>query len=589
MKKKHYNLFFTRSKISKTKKNEDLFAGEWCLNKSYDTLDKNNSIKISNRETQRNIFKEAKICEKLYVRLLEDLILHLNKIHKLNWNKRSWEIFLGPWLNRYVTIIFDRYNCLDYIFKNYNIKKIQLVNDKKFNLVKQDLIDFRINSQKDDWNLKLFSKMYINYFDNKKIKKKIIEINSSKPKFLQNNLVKISNARLVLNKVVNFFIKKFYFFFNLVFYKTSINNSKIIFLLLLKNKKLYFPYNFRYQIPKINSLSLRRKEKIRSIFKLTKFEKILRELLFELLPFYYLESIKNLKYLNKNLILPPEKNTKVFSANALWLDGIFKFWLANAISHNSKLNYFQHGCNYGTTKYSYAENIEINVSDKFHTWGWSQKKNNINKFYSIKTLFLDQFQKTNTKKIMLVLGRPSNYTSHLSTGVITTKRTYIYFEMIIKICKKFLNRKDIFYRLAPNDEKYFNFKKKLSKIFENIRYEKSNKNLLNLSKRYGLIVHTCDGTSFLETISLNKPSILILSKELYKDHLRKSAIEYYKKLEKVKIIFTSVEKFIDFISKKDFSINEWWEDKNTQKARKEFCSQFCKKSKEPFQEIMKII
>ena len=161
--------------------------------------------------------------------------------------------------------------------------------------------------------------------------------------------------------------------------------------------------------------------------------------------------------------------------------------------------------------------------------------------------------------------------------------------MIIKICKKFLNRKDIFYRLAPNDEKYFNFKKKLSKIFENIRYEKSNKNLLNLSKRYGLIVHTCDGTSFLETISLNKPSILILSKELYKDHLRKSAIEYYKKLEKVKIIFTSVEKFIDFISKKDFSINEWWEDKNTQKARKEFCSQFCKKSKEPFQEIMKII
>ena len=83
MKKKHYNLFFTRSKISKTKKNEDLFAGEWCLNKSYDTLDKNNSIKISSRETQRNIFKEAKICEKLYVRLLEDLILHLNKIHKL--------------------------------------------------------------------------------------------------------------------------------------------------------------------------------------------------------------------------------------------------------------------------------------------------------------------------------------------------------------------------------------------------------------------------------------------------------------------------------------------------------------------------
>tara|TARA_B110000240_G_C13240276_1_gene342867 strand:+ start:106 stop:591 length:486 start_codon:yes stop_codon:yes gene_type:complete len=161
--------------------------------------------------------------------------------------------------------------------------------------------------------------------------------------------------------------------------------------------------------------------------------------------------------------------------------------------------------------------------------------------------------------------------------------------MIIKIIKRFLNKKDVFFRLAPNDNKYFNLKKKLNKIFRNVKFENSNKNLVNASKHYGLIVHTCDGTSFLETISLNKPSILILSKELYKDHLRKSAIQYFKNLEKVKIIFTSVEQFIDFISKKNFSINEWWEDKNTQKARKDFCIQFCRKSKEPFKDFMKII
>ena len=589
MKKKHYNLFFTSSKIKKIKKNEDIFAGEWCLNKFYQTTESSNSIQISNRETKRNVLKEARICEKLYARLLEDLILHFNKIHKFNWNKRSWEIFLGPWLNRYVALFYDRYNCLDYIFKNYNIKKVQLTSDKKFDLVKQDLLDFRLTSQEDDWNLKLFSKIYINFFDNKKIKKKIIKVNSRNFNFLQNKPVKINNVRLVFNKVVNFFIKKFSFLFNVVFYKTSINSSKIILLLLLKKKKLYFPYDFKYQLPEIKSLSPRRKEKIGSAYKLTKFEKLLREFLFELLPFYYLESIENLKYLNKNLILPPEKKTKIFSANALWLDGVFKFWLANAVSNKSQLNYFQHGCNYGTTKYCYSENIEINVSDKFHTWGWSQKNKNINKFYSIKTIFFDQFRKTNSKKIMFILGRPSNYTSHFNTGVITTKRTYIYFAMIIKIIKRFLNKKDVFFRLAPNDNKYFNLKKKLNKIFRNVKFENSNKNLVNASKHYGLIVHTCDGTSFLETISLNKPSILILSKELYKDHLRKSAIQYFKNLEKVKIIFTSVEQFIDFISKKNFSINEWWEDKNTQKARKDFCIQFCRKSKEPFKDFMKII
>ena len=60
--------FFSKKKIKKN----FLFAGEWCLNK-HTHLNKN-KINIVNRENKRNIIKEGLICNKLYNRLLIDLI-----------------------------------------------------------------------------------------------------------------------------------------------------------------------------------------------------------------------------------------------------------------------------------------------------------------------------------------------------------------------------------------------------------------------------------------------------------------------------------------------------------------------------------
>ena len=147
-------------------------------------------------------------------------------------------------------------------------------------------------------------------------------------------------------------------------------------------------------------------------------------------------TINDLKYLNKNLVLPPEQGSKIFTANALWHDGVFKFWLANAISKQSKLNYFQHGCNYGVTKFSYAENMEVKLSDKFFSWGWGSESKKVKKFYCIKTLFLEKYKKNISSKVLIILNNPHNFTSYHSTGMITTKRTYIYYQMIENICKK---------------------------------------------------------------------------------------------------------------------------------------------------------
>ena len=104
-----------------------------------------------------------------------------------------------------------------------------------------------------------------------------------------------------------------------------------------------------------------------------------------------------------------------------------------------------------------------------------------------------------------------------------------------------------------------------------------------------MIVHTWDSTCFLETISLDKPSVIILSRKLYKGFIKKSALKYYKKLEKAKILFNSENDLFNFLEKKNFNIDEWWNNTKTKQAKKFFCDKYCKKSDKPFNELVHII
>ena len=206
----------------------------WCLNNHTDLHKRD--INIVNRESKRNIVKEGAICEKLYDRLLFDLVKNFNLFYNVNWSKKSWEIFLGPWVNRYVSIIYDRYNLIEYILKNYNFKTIHIAKDDKFNLIEQDLISFRIQSQKEEWNLKLLSKLYLRYFDNKDIRKIFVKTSNSKKKFGKNEQKKLNFLIYFYKKKINFFLSFFKNSFSLVFYKTYFNNKKLILNILFKKK-----------------------------------------------------------------------------------------------------------------------------------------------------------------------------------------------------------------------------------------------------------------------------------------------------------------------------------------------------------------
>ena len=73
----------------------------------------------------------------------------MNELHNVNENKQYWRTLLFPWLMYYCTIIFDRWENLQNLFK---IKK-----SKKFDLIKIKNFDFKIEDMHKDWMSKVYS------------------------------------------------------------------------------------------------------------------------------------------------------------------------------------------------------------------------------------------------------------------------------------------------------------------------------------------------------------------------------------------------------------------------------------------------
>ena len=46
----------------------------------------------------------------LFFQLIKEISVILNTVHKLEYPERFWQILVGPWLENYLTVLFNRYN-----------------------------------------------------------------------------------------------------------------------------------------------------------------------------------------------------------------------------------------------------------------------------------------------------------------------------------------------------------------------------------------------------------------------------------------------------------------------------------------------
>lgn len=101
------------------------------------------------------------------------------------------------------------------------------------------------------------------------------------------------------------------------------------------------------------------------------FDDFVNRLIPKHIPAVFLEGYKAIVKQTDELLWP--KNPKViYTSNVLWHDSVSMAYTAEKTENGAGLLYGQHGGFYGSALYSWAEKHEIEISDKYLTWGWDE-------------------------------------------------------------------------------------------------------------------------------------------------------------------------------------------------------------------------
>jgi len=515
---------------------------------------------------------------------------NLNKFHGLRNNEKYWKIIIFPWLVTITYILFDRWE----IIKSLKKKNV-FINAYNYNEIKQVPNQFSdIVFHDKNLNSYIFTKI-LEYYKKIKFKKNAfcnynINYKNSKKSLLTNNSFTftdifrnndyLNNLLSIIFKFFSFFFKSNYFLKGLAI--KQINHIKLN--LFLRQ----FPFIWIEPTYKLSNINILKRKNFflknkRSQSK--NFENFFNSIIFALMPKSFLEDYDSIK---KSLFKSywPKKCKSIVTAYDYKKNDVFQIWCAEMVKKKAKYFIMQHGGNFGSSEYEIEEDMQLNVADRFLTWGWIGKSKNIKSFQAFQLNLIKKTKLLNNKEILICFHTHQKYSYRISSLPKTN------FDRLKKIFQlqtftKNLDKKlpvCLRYQKHLYEDIDLEFNKK---YFENISYDYS-KNYINKILNYAkIVVHDNDTTTFLESMFLNVPTILILDKKIEK--FRKSATKYYKELEKNNILFYDPIEASNFINKNYDKLDIWWNGKNLQGARNKFCHKFIKKNSEPFKELKKII
>ena len=124
--------------------------------------------------------------------------------------------------------------------------------------------------------------------------------------------------------------------------------------------------------------------------------------------------------------------------------------------------------------------------------------------------------------------------------------------------------------------------------FNDSNFQNYRKTFFNSIKDFGLIINSSESTTFLESMSLNKPTISYLDDKIYYNHFRPEALEVYEKLKRAGIVHTNINSLTNFLEKINFNYNAWWSQNETVKAKEMFINSYCRPPKN-FVENLKMV
>lgn len=267
------------------------------------------------------------------------------------------------------------------------------------------------------------------------------------------------------------------------------------------------------------------------------------------------------------LKLPIQRPKIIYSANALNGHVTFKILASEWRQKGTILLHHQHGGGYGIDRIHALEQFESRVADRFYSWGW---KNTSNTKVQPLSPAPPRAQERRQNIILLnCVDYPAKaYRIHFQPMPGTINKLYLETFTFVKNLK---NQSILLIRPYMHDYGT-EFKKIMEKTCPGTKFDNFSKNNFVRFSESRLVVHNYLGTSYLETLALDIPTVCFFDPDTYA--FREEAQPFLDNLERVGILHRSGRSAATFVNEYGNNPEKWWLQHETQKARKEFIHRY---------------
>jgi putative transferase (TIGR04331 family) len=566
-----------------------IFLGEWCKvygekhiwsNLDHETLPSNWG-KYHEWDSHRIYVEE------IYEKYLKVLASNLNNCHNEDHSLKYWRVIIGPWLIKFIIVIYDRYLSIKSAIDSHKVTSTWIPYPKPEQWVPVGTYDFlELSVGNDNFNLYLYGRLIVKLG---KIPFKFIEDESFFNPLFSGKNIRSDIASSPLKKIKHDLVAEIIKivpdrFYKIVFCSSGLSKWNELKLMISLGQ-------FPFVSPFVPLCRTPIKDNLRKNIKLPEetdeFEFILNDLVIEQLPITICEGYSAMR--DKSIEAYPKRVENIFTSSKMNVcpDEGFRFWVANQVEKGVKLTICQHGAGYGFISNHFLEKHELKICDKYFTWGWGGQLP--------KTLPMASGQLQSHR---YNIGSDSNGTILLLTSV--SKRFLASIDSIpvgqnmneldfILWKKRFLNiicsevSKLLLVRLPPKVEgkevknvKYSE-KERLADISPPLKICGGEVSMLEQLRRSRLCIHDYCGTTWLETLSMNFPTVVFW--DLNTVRTLSSVQPYLDDLRRVKILHDTPESAAGFVNEIYEDPLAWWMSSELQQVNKKFCHLFARTSK----------
>jgi putative transferase (TIGR04331 family) len=541
-----------------------LFLGDWCTLYSRKPLWGKLDWEMApyHWKDRTKLRTDYVYLREAYERILSKLGPRLNRIHNIDASDRYWRILVGPWLCYFVQIAFDRWSSVQQAVKQFSVGGTTILTGNENEMVPNDMGHFYNLLPTEAWNHHLYAFMIRHYTDVPFIEADAIEVTSQsgptqRRRYQQlKRLYKALASKGVRDR-------------DALFVATYLTNTDLT--------KLYLRFRQIPQYlapvePEQTQLDWGQRDWVLDADPQNRFEDCLLKLVTKQIPRVFLEGYRALASQVARLSWP-RRPQAMFTSNAMWFDTVTMAYVAQNTERKSPLLCGQHGGVYGIAEFSFAEEHEIAISDKFLTWGW--RDSNEQKLVPVgmlKPIHRRRRPKPDGRLLLVGMSTFSRY------SYILTSESSIDFADYMERCFKFADalpqaiRHQLLVRLTARDVGWSQGARWRER-FPDVEVDLGKATMPELMKTARLIVCTYNSTNFLEAIASDTPTVLI--GDFKESPLRESAVPFFSELAAVGIVHGSPESAALHIAGVWANVEAWWNEPRVRRALFRFQERFC--------------